>query len=74
MWKEALLILGLAASKSSHQDYTFEWKYSLYAPYVNSGGHSHNWEIDGIVNNYHHVQLTPDMPGKSGSVFSKQVE
>lgn len=68
-----LAILFLFSLSIATQDYTFEWKYSLYAPYVNSEGHSSNWDIDALINNHHHVQLTPDLPGRSGNLFTKRV-
>lgn len=67
------LPLCLFALVVGNQDYTFEWKYSLYAPYVNSEGHSNNWDIDALINNHHHIQLTPDLPGRSGNLFTKKV-
>jgi uncharacterized membrane protein required for colicin V production len=68
-----LAVLFLFSHGIATQDYTFEWKYSLYAPYVNSEGHSNNWNIDALINNHHHIQLTPDLPGRSGNLFTKQV-
>lgn len=72
--QKLLALFALPLLVNTFQDYTFEWRYSLYAPYVNSEGQSAHWNIDALINNHHHIQLTPDLPGRSGNVFSKEVQ
>lgn len=87
LWIWSGFVLGSLTQAKKYQgplDYTFEHRHSLYAPFIgtsksygivlifpDSKGQSNTWDIDGIVTNHRQIQLTPDLPSRSGSVFTK---
>lgn len=69
----SLLISLICASDLEGFQRHNEWSHCLHAPYT-IGGMNHNWNVDAsLVNHDHFVQLTPELPYRTGSIFSKRV-